>query len=132
MSVTDPIADLLTRIRNACKAEHRHVDVRWSKMKEAIVKILVDEGFIESFRLLKDGSKVTLRIVLKFAGFRSPVIKGLHRVSTPGGRRYVSHNEIPHVLRGMGMAILSTSQGVIAGHTARAKGIGGELLCKVW
>lgn len=132
MSIFDPIADLLTRIRNACKAEHHHVQIRWSKLKEAIVKILVEEGFVSSYRLQKDGEKADLVIILKYSANRQPVVRGIRRMSKPGKRTYVTQGEIPRVLRGMGIAVLSTSQGVMSGNEARKRGIGGELLCKVW
>ncbi len=132
MSVTDPIADLLTRVRNGIGAQHRYVDVGWSKMKEEIAKILKEEGFISSYMVKKEGSIGTLRVVLKYAKGRQPVIQGLKRVSTPGCRKYVQSGEIPRVLGGLGVSILTTSKGVMTCSKARSNGVGGELLCKVW
>lgn len=131
-STTDPIADLLTRIRNASGAQHRYVDVIWSKLKESIVKILKEQGFIEHYLIKKEGSKGTMRIFLKYSEGRKPVIQGLKRVSTPGFRRYVNSSRIPKVLGGMGISIVSTSKGVMIGKEAREMNIGGEMLCLVW
>ncbi len=129
---SDPIADLLTRIRNASTARHRYLDVSWSKMREAIVKILKENGFVAHFLVKEENKKKTMRIFLKYTPQREPVINGLKRVSKPSLRRYVTHNEIPRVLGGMGISIVSTSSGVIDGKTARGKKIGGELLCLAW
>jgi small subunit ribosomal protein S8 len=133
MSMTDPIADMLTRIRNAAGAKHRRVDVPASKMKTAIAKILESEGYIQGARLVQTGPQGTLRIFLKYAeGEGGSAIRGLERVSKPGRRVYVSRERIPRVLGGYGVCILSTSQGLMTGITARQKGIGGELVCQVW
>src|SRR5262245_54703876 len=134
---SDPIADLLTRIRNALMAGHSMVSVPSSKLKLAIAQILKQEGFIEDFTVqAADGTvQSTLRLTLKYVGVRRekrPVISGLERVSTPGRRVYASKKEIPWVLSGMGIAILSTPKGVMTGTRARQLGVGGEVLCKVW
>lgn len=133
MSMTDPIADMLTRIRNAARAKHRRVDVPASKMKTAIAKILETEGYIQGTRVIQTGPQGTLRIFLKYAdGEGGSVIRGLERVSKPGRRVYVSRERIPRVLGGYGVCILSTSEGLMTGLVARQKGIGGELVCQVW
>jgi len=137
MSMTDPIADMLTRVRNAVMVGHTTVAMPNSRMKVAIADILKEEGFIEGYEVA-DGSNAAfkvLRISLKYAGDRRdrrPVISGLDRVSKPGRRVYAKRNEIPWVLSGLGISILSTSQGVMSGRSARKKGVGGEILCTVW
>ncbi len=137
MSVNDPIADMLTRIRNAVMVGHQMVALPSSKLKVAIAKILKDEGFITSFEVVEGktvGQKV-LRIRLKYIGERrerKPVITGLERISRPGRRVYTNKREIPWVLSGMGVAIISTPKGVMTGQRARQLGVGGEILCKVW
>jgi small subunit ribosomal protein S8 len=132
MSMTDPIADLLTRIRNGQMARHKSVDVPSSRMKVAIAKILKDEGYIESFKVVEDGHQGTLRVSLKYGSAGEKVITGLERVSRPGRRVYCGKDEIPRVLGGMGITILSTPKGVITGSTCRRLGVGGEILCNVW
>ena len=133
MAVSDPVADFLTRIRNGAKAQHRFVDVNWSRMKESMASILKQEGFIENYLIQKDtAQRGTIRMFLKYAEGRHPVIKGLQRVSKPGCRRYVGQGGIPKFYGGLGVSILSTSKGVITGRAALEKGIGGELLCLVW
>jgi len=137
MNVTDPIADMLTRIRNAVMAGHPTVALPNSKMKVAIAKILKDEGYISSYEVVdgKTPSQKILRLRLKYIGERrerKPVITGLERVSRPGRRVYSGKAEIPWVLSGMGIAILSTPKGVMTGQRARQLGVGGEVLCKVW
>ncbi len=133
MAVTDPVADFITRIRNAIKAQHRYVDANWSKMKQSIAEILKSEGFIENYLVQKNNNeRGTIRIFLKYAEGRKPVLQGLKRVSSPGRRKYVSHKDIPRFYGGLGVAIVSTSQGVVSGQIATHKGIGGELLCLVW
>jgi small subunit ribosomal protein S8 len=133
MVASDPIADLLTRIRNSLKAQHRYVDVSWSKMKESIVDILKTYGFIDDYLVKKDeNQRGTIRVFLKYSQGRQPVIQGLKRVSKPGLRRYVKHSDIPLFYGGMGLSILSTSKGVMAGGKAQKEQIGGELLCFVW
>ena len=133
MSMTDPIADMLTRIRNACGAKHRRVDMPGSKMKVEIAKILKENNFIQDYRTLEaETGKHTLRVVLKYAQGGQPVIRELKRVSTPGLRKYVGVGEIPRVRNGLGMAILSTSQGLMSDRQARQKRTGGEILALVW
>lgn len=133
MAVSDPVADFLTRIRNAQKAQHRFVDLNWSKMKENIAHILKSEGFIDNVLVKKDtNQRGVMRIFLRYREGRRPVIHGLKRVSKPGLRRYVGHQDIPIFYGGLGLAILSTSKGVISGKEANQKKVGGELLCLVW
>ena len=133
MALSDPIADFLTRIRNATKAEHRYVDVSWSKVKQNIAEILKSQGFVENFLVQRDeNQRGTMRVFLKYADGRKPVIQGLKRVSKPGLRRYVGHDDIPRFYGGMGLSIISTSQGLMAGIEARKRKIGGELLCLIW
>jgi len=137
MSVTDPIADMLTRIRNGVMAGHSQVAMPSSKIKAEIAKILKEEGFIENFEVV-DGEKAeqkVLRIKIKYVGERRerrPVISGLERVSKPGRRIYTKKQDIPWVLSGIGVAILTTPKGVMTGQRARQLGVGGEILCKVW
>jgi len=130
--LNDPIADLLTRIRNASRARHRYVDVGFSKMKEAVIKILKEKGFVAHYLIKEEKKKGTLRVFLKYTPWREPVIKGITRVSKSSLRKYVSCQEIPNVFGGMGISIISTSMGVIDGHTAKEKKVGGELLCLAW
>ena len=135
--INDPIADMLTRIRNAMMAGHAAVAMPSSNIKKEIARILKEEGFIEDFEVV-EGEKVsqsTLQIKIKYAGerrSRKPVITGIERVSRPGRRVYTRHDEIPWVLSGMGISILSTPKGVMTGQRARQEGVGGEILCKVW
>lgn len=133
MSMTDPIADMLTRIRNACAAKHRRVDMPASRVKAQIAQILKDNSYIQDFRTLEteEGRKI-LRVVLKYASGGQSVIRDVQRVSSPGLRRYVGVGEIPRVRNGLGMAILSTSQGVMSDKQARQARTGGELLALVW
>ncbi len=131
MHITDPIADMLTRIRNANTAKHPTVDVPASNMKKAIAQILLDEGYIKSFQLVEDGTQGVIRITLKYNG-NEKVISGLRRVSKPGLRVYAGADELPRVLRGLGIAIVSTSKGVMTDKAARAQHIGGEVLAFVW
>lgn len=130
--MSDPIADLLTRIRNASMAKHRYLDVSHSKMREAVVKILKENGFLAHFLVKEENKRKTIRVFLKYAGGRESVIHGLKRVSKPSLRRYVSSQKIPTVLGGMGISILSTSKGVMDGKSAREQKLGGELLCQAW
>ena len=133
MASSDPIADFLTKIRNATRAQHRFVDIRWSKLKQHIAEILKNQGFVESFLVKQDNkNRGTIRIFLKYTDGRRPVIQGIKRVSSPGLRQYVGHLDIPAFFGGLGVSILSTSQGVMAGNDAHHKGLGGELLCLVW
>jgi small subunit ribosomal protein S8 len=133
MSMTDPIADMLTRIRNACASRHRRVDIPVSKMKTEIARILKENNFIQDYQTLPalDGRDV-LRVRLKYAGGGQPVIRALQRVSTPGLRRYVGVKEIPRVRNGLGVAILSTSRGLMSDREARQARTGGELVAVVW
>jgi small subunit ribosomal protein S8 len=132
MNTSDPIADMLTRIRNASQARHRELTLPSSKMKREIARILTDEGFIESFATQQDGVQETLTIELKYVEGRTPVVSGLKRISKPGLRVYARKTEIPRVLGGLGLAILSTSHGVMTGSQARKLNLGGEVLCYVW
>ena len=131
MHITDPIADMLTRIRNANSAKHDTVDVPASNMKKSIAQILLDEGYIKSFQIVEDGTQGIIRIALKYNG-KEKVISGLRRVSKPGLRVYVGADELPRVLRGLGVAIVSTSKGVMTDKAARAAHVGGEVLAFVW
>ena len=130
--VSDPIADLLTRIRNASRAEHEKVDIPASKLKVRIVELLKDEGFIKNYRVLEDGKQNVLRVYLKYGPGNEKIISGLVRVSTPGRRVYVGHREIPTILGGMGVAVLSTPRGVVTDREARRQKVGGEVLAYVW
>ena len=131
MHITDPIADMLTRIRNANNAKHDTVDVPASNMKKSIAQILLDEGYIKSFQIVDDGTQGLIHITLKYNG-KDKVISGLRRVSKPGLRVYVGADELPRVLRGLGIAIVSTSKGVMTDKAARAAHVGGEVLAFVW
>jgi len=132
MSMTDPIADLLTRIRNGQMARHKSVDVPLSRMKVEITKILKDEGYIDNFKVAEDERQGILRVNLKYGSAGEKAITGLERVSRPGRRVYCGKDEIPRVLGGMGITILSTPKGVLTGSTCRRLGVGGEILCNVW
>lgn len=135
MSMSDPIADMLTRMRNAIQREHPVVAMPHSKKKEAILNVLLDEGYIAGYEVLTDSSFPVIQVSLKYKGdrrTRRSVLTGLERVSKPGRRIYVGKDEIPWVLSGMGTAVLTTSRGVMTGQQARRLGIGGEVLCKVW
>ena len=133
MSMTDPIADMLTRIRNACTSKHRRVDMPASKMKVEIARLLKENNFVQDYRLVEtEEGRQLLRVVLKYAQGGTPVIRELKRVSTPGLRKYVGVSEIPRVRNGLGIAILSTSQGVLSDRQARTQRTGGELLALVW
>jgi small subunit ribosomal protein S8 len=129
---SDPIADLLTRIRNASRAEHEKVDIPASRLKVKVAEILKDEGFIKNFRVIEDTKQGTLRVYLKYGAGNEQMISGLVRVSSPGRRVYVPHDRIPSILGGMGVAILSTSRGVLTDRGARQQRIGGEVLAYVW
>jgi len=129
---SDPIADLLTRIRNASRAEHEKVDIPSSKLKVRIVELLKEEGFIKNFRVLEDNKQNMLRVYLKYGQGNEKIISGLVRISTPGRRIYVTHDEIPSILGGMGVALVSTSRGVMADREARKQKVGGEVLAHVW
>ena len=130
--ISDPIADMLTRIRNGVLVRHKQVVVPGSKVKVALARILRDEGFIKDFEVTKDAPQPQLRIVLKYDRDRKPIISGLQRISKPGRRVYVNRRDIPWVLSGLGVAVLSTPQGIMTGHKARRQGLGGEVLCYIW
>ena len=132
MQITDPVADMLTRIRNANTAKHESVDVPASNLKKAIAKILLDEGYIKSYEVVEDGTQGVIRIQLKYLAGKEKVISGLRRVSKPGLRVYAGADELPRVLKGLGIAIISTSKGVMTDKAARANHIGGEVLAFVW
>lgn len=132
MQITDTIADLLTRIRNASTAKHATVDVPASNVKKAITQILVDEGYVKGFQVIDDGKQGIIRITLKYDDNRTPVISGLRRVSKPGLRMYTSCENMPKVMRGLGIAIVSTSKGIVTDKKARELNVGGEVLAFVW
>ncbi len=132
MNMTDPLADMFTRIRNAGKARHETVDIPFSKIKEAIAEVLKDEGYIAGYKEITSKGHRALRIYLKYLDDKSPVIEGITRVSKPSVRVYVKHEDIRPVRRGMGIAILSTSQGIMTATEAKRRGIGGELICEIW
>ena len=132
MHITDSIADMLTRIRNAGAAKHETVDVPASKMKKAIAQILLDEGYIKSFQLIEDGKQGIIRIVLKYGENKTSVISGLRRVSKPGLRIYTNCEDMPKVMKGLGIAIVSTSKGAMTDKQARKENVGGEVLAFVW
>ena len=132
MHITDPIADMLTRIRNANNARHATVDIPASKMKKAIADILVEEGYVKSTELLEDSVQGTIRITLKYAENKQKVLTGLKRVSKPGLRSYASKDELPRVLKGLGIAIISTSKGIMTDKEARRQNVGGEVLAFIW
>jgi len=132
MSMTDPIADMLTRIRNGITSRHDRVELPSSKLKVEVAKILKSEGFISNFKVVEEGVQPTLRLYLKYSDDGEPVIHGIERISRPGRRVYRGKEAIPQVLGGLGLAIVSTSQGVLSGQDAVRKGVGGEVLCQVW
>ncbi len=132
MQITDTIADLLTRIRNASSAKHATVDIPASNMKKSIVQILQDEGYIKSYQVIDDGKQGIIRVTLKYDENRTPVISGIRRVSKPGFRIYSSCEDMPKVLKGLGIAIVSTSKGIVTDKKARELGVGGEILAFVW
>ena len=132
MNTTDPIADMLTRIRNANSSKHTTVDIPASNMKRAIAQILFDEGYIASFDEIKDGKQGIIRVTLKYDENGKRVISGLKRISKPGLRIYVSKDELPQVLNGLGIALISTSKGIKTDKNARKEGLGGEVLAYVW
>ena len=132
MQITDPVADMLTRIRNANTAKHESVDVPASNLKKAIAKILLDEGYIKSYEVVEDGTQGVIRIQLKYLAGKEKVISGLRRVSKPGLRVYAGADELPRVLKGLGIAMISTSKGVMTDKAARANHVGGEVLAFVW
>ena len=132
MSMTDPVADMLTRIRNACKAKHRKVDVPASNLKREIARILKEQHFIQAYAYMEDEKQGALRLYLKYDKDEESVIRGIERISRPGLKQYVKKKKIPKVLSGLGMAILSTSHGVMTDREARRAGVGGEVICYVW
>ena len=132
MHITDPVADMLTRIRNANSAKHDTVDVPASNMKKSIAQILLDEGYIKNFQIVDDGTQGVIHITLKYNAGKEKVISGLRRVSKPGLRVYAGADELPQVLRGLGIAIISTSKGVMTDKQARKLHVGGEVLAFVW
>ena len=130
--ITDPIADLLTRIRNGARAKHPRVDIPASKLKVEIARILKDEGYLANFKLVEEKGKKTLRVFLRYTPDRRSVITDLKRISRPGSRRYTGKAGIRQVVGGMGISILSTPRGLMTGQAARKEGVGGEVLCEVW
>lgn len=132
MSMTDPIADMLTRIRNGITSRHDRIELPSSKLKVEVARILKSEGFISNYKVVEEGPQPTLRVYLRYSKDGEPVIHGIERVSRPGRRVYRAKDEIPSVLGGLGLAIVSTSQGVLSGSDAAKKGVGGEVLCQVW
>ncbi len=132
MHITDPIADMLTRIRNANNARHTTVDIPASNMKKAIAKILLDEGYVKNVEIIDDNLQGVIRITLKYGENKQKILTGLKRVSKPGLRSYASKDELPRVLKGLGIAIISTSQGVMTDKEARSRNIGGEVLAFIW
>ena len=132
MQITDPIADMLTRIRNAGAARHATVDVPASKMKKAIAQIMLDEGYIKAYEVVEDGVQGTIKITLKYSANKEKAISGLRRVSKPGLRVYAGADELPRVLKGLGIAIVSTSKGIMTDKKARELHVGGEVLAFIW
>lgn len=132
MTMTDPVADMLTRIRNALRASHEMVNIPSSKLKINVAKVLKSEGYIKNFRIISDGQHRYIRIFLKYDNEGNPVIEGLQRVSKPGCRVYKKHDQIPQTLNGLGISIVSTSRGLMPDNEARQEKIGGEILCAVW
>ena len=132
MSMTDPIADLLTRIRNAAKERHEKLEIPASRLKANIVRVLKEEGYIKNFRLQREEGRPVIKVYLKYSDKGDSVIQGIRRVSRPGLRRYAGYEEIPKPLGGAGIAIVSTSKGVLTGQKARLAKLGGEVLCEVW
>jgi small subunit ribosomal protein S8 len=132
MNVTDPVSDLLTRLRNAISARHEKADVPSSRFKVELARILKDEGYIKNFKVMDDRGGSLLRLYLKYDETGNPVIHGLSRSSKPGRRLYKGKDELPEVLGGLGVAIVSTSQGLLTGNDAKKRGVGGEVVCTVW
>ena len=132
MTLSDPIADLLTRIRNANMARKDYVDIPTSKIKVSIARIMKDEGYIKYYKVIRDKKQGVLRVFLKYGANNQPIIHGWERVSKPGIRKYVSKDEIPNVLGGLGITVISTSRGMLTGQECRRAKIGGELVCNIW
>lgn len=130
--MTDPIADMLTRIRNGSNAKHDSVDVPASNVKKELAKILLDEGFVKSYDVIEDGKQGIIRVDLKYGTQNQKVISGIKRISKPGLRVYVKADEVPRVLGGLGIAVISTSKGIMTDKIARKEGVGGEVVCYVW
>jgi len=132
MNISDPVSDLLARLRNALSARHEKADIPSSRFKVELARILKDEGYIKNFKVMDDRGGSLLRLYLKYDDTGNPVIHGLARSSKPGRRLYAGRNELPEVLGGLGVAIVSTSQGLLTGHDAKKRGVGGEVVCTVW
>lgn len=132
MSMTDPVADMLTRIRNASKAKHEKVDIPSSSLKAEVARILKEEGYIKNIKMIADSKQGIIRVFLKYSSASESAITGIDRISSPGRRTYAGKEEIPYVLNGYGIAIVSTSKGLMTDKAAREANVGGELLCKVW
>ncbi|SHF09170.1 small subunit ribosomal protein S8 [Caldanaerobius fijiensis DSM 17918] len=132
MMVTDTIADMLTRIRNANIARHETVDIPYSKLKMKLASIMLDEGYIKNVEVIEDGNHKNIRIWLKYGPNKERVISGLKRISKPGLRVYATHDQLPRVLGGLGTAIISTSKGILTDKQARKEGVGGEVICYIW
>ena len=132
MAVSDPIADMLTVIRNGCRAKLKRVEVPASRLKQDMLKVLLEEKFISNYKYIEDGKQGKLKVYLRYTDGEKPVISGIQKVSTPGLRRYADKKHVPRVRGGLGIAILTTSQGVMTGKEARKRGIGGEVICRVW
>lgn len=132
MVMTDPVADMLTRIRNASNAKHQTVDIPGSNMKKSLAEILLEEGFIKGFDVIEDGKQGILRVQLKYGQNKEKLITGIKKISKPGLRVYVKSDEVPRVLGGLGIAILSTSKGIVTDRLAREQSVGGEVICYVW
>jgi len=132
MTMTDPVADMLTRIRNANVAHHESVDVPCSKMKKSIAEILLAEGYIKNFEVIENGPQATIHIEMKYGAGKEKVISGIKKISKPGLKVYAKKDEVPKVLGGLGVAIISTSNGIISDKEARKLGVGGEVICYVW
>ncbi|MHB1004455.1 MAG: 30S ribosomal protein S8 [Chloroflexota bacterium] len=132
MNLTDPVADMLTRIRNGIQARHDQVLMPASQLKLAIAKIMKEEGYIKDYELLREGPKRTIRVWLRYADAKSPVLTGLRRISKPGKRVYAGSAQMPRVLGGLGVAVVSTPQGVMTAQQARRRNVGGEVLCFIW
>ena len=132
MNISDPVSDLLARLRNALSARHEKADIPSSRFKVELARILKDEGYIKNFKVMDDRGGSLLRLYLKYDDTGNPVIHGLARSSKPGRRLYAGKNELPEVLGGLGVAIVSTSQGLLTGHDAKKRGVGGEAVCTVW
>ena len=132
MGMTDPVADMLTRIRNGSKAGKKWVDIPGSRMKRELARILAEEKFIDNYRFIEDAKQGEIRVILRYDFDEKPMIRGIKRISTPGLRKYSRATDLPRVLNGLGIAIISTSSGVMTDRDARKNGVGGEIICYVW